>query len=72
MNGHIEVRHLGHRFDARRESVEAVRDVSLHVNPGEFVSLIGPSGCGKSTVLNVVAGVRQVQDGSARLDGCAI
>lgn len=72
MSGHIEVRRLGHRFETRRESVEAVRDVSLHVHPGEFVSLIGPSGCGKSTVLNVVAGFMAVQEGSALLDGTGI
>ena len=36
--------------------VEAVCDASIHVNPGEFVSIVGPSGCGKSTLLNAVAG----------------
>jgi ABC-type nitrate/sulfonate/bicarbonate transport system ATPase subunit len=36
--------------------VEAAKDVSIAVNPGEFVSIIGPSGCGKSTPLNAVAG----------------
>ncbi|MEO6526569.1 MAG: ABC transporter ATP-binding protein [Gemmatimonadaceae bacterium] len=44
-------------FRMGRESVVAVRDVTLEVRRGEFVAFIGHSGCGKSTVLNMVAGV---------------
>jgi NitT/TauT family transport system ATP-binding protein len=70
--GHIEVRDLAIRFHARGETVEAVQNVSVHVRPGEFVSLIGPSGCGKSTLLNVVAGFLAPSGGQALLDGQAI
>jgi len=45
-----------------------VEDVSLNVQPGEFVSLIGPSGCGKSTILNIVAGFMAPTSGEARVD----
>ena len=38
-----------------RNSVDALVDISLDVEPGEFVSLIGPSGCGKSTLLRLIA-----------------
>src|ERR1700716_2525636 len=44
-------------FDTRGERFEALRDISLTVARGEFVSLIGHSGCGKSTLLNLVAGL---------------
>jgi NitT/TauT family transport system ATP-binding protein len=70
--GHIEVRDLGIRFASRGTSVDAVQGVSVHVQPGEFVSLIGPSGCGKSTLLNAVAGFLEPSSGQALLDGQAI
>jgi multiple sugar transport system ATP-binding protein len=47
-----------------RGNVEAVRDVTLHVEPGEFMVLVGPSGCGKSTLLRMIAGLEDVTRGS--------
>ena len=67
--GHILVDHLQVRFGHNSSAVEAVKDVSMEVKPGEFVSIIGPSGCGKSTLLNVVAGFVQPSAGCATLDG---
>ncbi len=57
--GHIEARDVAIRFKSNGKHVNAVDGVSIHVQPGEFVSLIGPSGCGKSSLLNVVAGFMQ-------------
>jgi NitT/TauT family transport system ATP-binding protein len=47
----------------------AVRDVSLTVGAGEFVSVVGPTGCGKSTLLNVAAGLLAPSTGSVRVFG---
>jgi NitT/TauT family transport system ATP-binding protein len=47
----------------------AVRDVSLSVADGEFVSVVGPTGCGKSTLLNVTAGLLAPTAGSVRIFG---
>jgi NitT/TauT family transport system ATP-binding protein len=47
----------------------AVRDVTLTVGAGEFVSVVGPTGCGKSTLLNVAAGLLQPSTGTVRVFG---
>lgn len=49
--------------------VRAVRPLSLHVNSGEFLTLLGPSGCGKSTLLRLIAGLEQVSGGKIRVGG---
>jgi len=47
----------------------AVKDASLAVAPGEFVSVVGPTGCGKSTLLNVAAGLLAPSAGRVLVDG---
>jgi len=47
----------------------AVRDATLTVRPGEFVSVVGPTGCGKSTLLNVAAGLLEPSGGRVRVFG---
>ncbi|CAG7645214.1 ABC transporter ATP-binding protein [Paenibacillus allorhizosphaerae] len=47
----------------------AVTDVSLRIEPGEFVTMLGPSGCGKTTLLRMLAGLVQPSSGSIVLEG---
>ncbi len=51
------------------KQVDAVVDVSLTVQPGEFVSLIGPSGCGKSTLLRLIANLLEPTTGAIAVNG---
>jgi nitrate/nitrite transport system ATP-binding protein len=52
-----------------RSPVPVLRDVTLRINKGEYVSIIGHSGCGKSTLLNIVAGLLSASAGGVVLDG---
>lgn len=48
---------MGHTFQGVKGQVEAVKDFTLDMKPGEFVVVVGPSGCGKSTLLHAAAGL---------------
>ncbi len=49
-------------------AVDAVRDISLSLEPGDFVALVGPSGCGKSTFLHLCGGMDRPNSGSVTLE----
>jgi multiple sugar transport system ATP-binding protein len=60
----IRLENVTKRF---KGGVEAVKDMTLAVEPGEFTVLVGPSGCGKSTVLRIMAGLEEVSAGRVYL-----
>jgi len=68
----LSIEGIGKVYPSRRGDVEALRDVSLTVAEGEFVSLLGPSGCGKSTLLHMVAGVLAPSVGRIAVGGGAV
>jgi NitT/TauT family transport system ATP-binding protein len=57
----VDLRFGGRR---RRQSVQALRDVSFTVADREFCAIVGPSGCGKSTLLNLASGLRPASGGT--------
>ena len=61
----LDIHHLQKSFGALR----VVKDFSLGIEKGEFVSFLGPSGCGKTTVLRMVAGFETPTSGAIRIDG---
>jgi len=66
----IQARDISLTFKPKnRDSVTALKELTLDVAKGEFVSLVGPSGCGKSTFLNVLLGLLKPDGGEIRLNG---
>ncbi len=52
----LQLENLNKTFSSK---VVPVKDISLTVDDGEFLSLLGPSGCGKSTILRMIAGLEE-------------
>jgi len=65
----IELRNVGLRYFSRQGEIEAIHDLSLAVDAGEFIAIVGPSGCGKSTLLSLISGILSPTSGSIFLDG---
>jgi len=63
----VSVDHVRKAFEGG--AIRALEDVSLHLDPGEFVALTGPSGCGKSTLLNLIGALDGADGGSIVVGG---
>jgi len=62
------MRHVTRKFG----TISALDDVSLDLDPGEFVTITGPSGCGKSTMLNLLGGLDTPTSGEIEVAGIAL
>ena len=62
------IREVSHRFELEGRPLPVLEQISLRVEPGEFVAILGPSGCGKSTLLRLVAGLDFPATGLLALD----
>lgn len=69
LGGRVVLDGVGQSFELDGRPLPVLEDVSLTVEPGEFVALLGPSGCGKSTLLRLVAGLDAPVSGQVRVDG---
>lgn len=61
----VDIQQLSKSYDGK----QVLRQVSLHLYDGEFVTLLGPSGCGKTTLLRMLGGFDQPDAGDIRFDG---
>jgi len=69
--GAVEIKNLVKTYvdDRGRPTFTAVKNISLHIEDGEFMVLVGPSGCGKSTTLRMVAGLEKISSGTISIGG---
>ncbi len=65
----VDVRNVSLTFETADGKVDALSNVSLQIEDGEFVSFIGPSGCGKTTMLRVIADLQQPTAGTLLVNG---
>ena len=68
----VEVRCVTKTFELQGEAVVALKDASLSIYKGDFITLIGASGCGKSTLLRIIAGFEKPTSGEALMWGMPI
>ncbi len=65
----VRIDHLSKHFGSGSSRVDALRDISMEVFPGQVVGLMGPSGSGKTTLLNCIACIMAPSSGRLTLDG---
>ena len=68
----ISVRGVEMRFPGKDSDVLALSGLDLHIEAGQFVSIVGASGCGKSTLLRLLAGFETATDGVIELGGVPV
>ena len=63
--GALSLREISKSFGAQ----SVLKQISLDIAPGEFLTILGPSGCGKSTMLRIIAGLEVQDEGTVAIDG---
>jgi nitrate/nitrite transport system ATP-binding protein len=68
MRAYLKLDHIDKTFTRGAQSTDVLKDITLGISKGEFVSIIGHSGCGKTTLLNIVAGLEPPTNGGVLLE----
>ena len=65
----IEIENLTVSYESEENSYEALKNINLTINRGEFICIVGSSGCEKSTLLSVLEGLQNASAGSVKING---
>ena len=65
----LQIENLNKTYMLGKRPVNALKNLTLHVNKGEFIAIMGPSGSGKTTLLNVIGCIDKATEGKVILDG---
>lgn len=68
----LELRNVNKVYEGKNETLHIIRDLSLTIKKGEFISIMGKSGSGKSTLLNLIGMLDKTTDGEILIDGVDI
>ncbi|WP_102345213.1 ABC transporter ATP-binding protein [Bacillus sp. Marseille-P3661] len=68
----LEVDKIHHTYFTPKTATTVLKDISITIEEGEFVSLLGPSGCGKTTLLSIIAGLIHPTYGTIKIGGIHI
>ena len=65
----LKVNNLTKTYHTKKEEINALKNIDLSVDKGEFIALVGPSGCGKSTILSILSGIEKEYGGKVEIKG---
>ena len=65
----LELKNISLTYQTLKFETQAIDNISLTIDSGEFVSIVGPSGCGKTTILSMIAGILPPTSGDIFIDG---
>lgn len=68
----VDIVNLSIKYHTPAGEIPALKDITLHIMEGEFISIVGPSGCGKSTLLNTLSGLLKPDSGTITINNMQV
>jgi len=68
----IDIQHVNKQFKVKNEVLPVLEDLTLTIQPGEFLAIVGASGCGKSTLLRLLVGLDREYQGEIKIGGSVV